>query len=56
MRVHAKQDTPVGAVIAEALCRMRAATNTHPIRSDWHDGFYQACADVRYARRARQRK
>lgn len=56
MRAIAKQQSQLGHVVSESLCRMSAATNTDPIRSDWFDGFYQACADVRHARRDRERK
>jgi hypothetical protein len=56
MRKVAKQDTAVGAVVAEALCRMRSATNTHPIRSNWFDGLYAARCDVRHAIHSRQRQ
>jgi hypothetical protein len=55
MRGMVKQRSSLGDVVAEALCRMSAATNTDPIRSDWHDGLYQARDDVRHAKRSRQR-
>jgi hypothetical protein len=55
MKAVAKQQSPVGAVLAEAVCRMRAATNTHPIRSDWFNGLYAARCDVKYAINARKR-
>lgn len=56
MKAVAKQKSPVGAVIAEAVCRMRAATNSHPIESDWFDGLYSARCDVKYAISDRSRK
>ena len=56
MKAAAKQESEVRAVLAEAVCRMRAATNTHPIKSDWFDGLYSARFDVKYAISARKRK
>ncbi len=56
MKDAAKQKSPVGAVIAEAVCRMPAATNSHPIKSDWFGGLYSARCDVNYAINARKRK
>lgn len=55
MKSEAKRASAISSIVMESLCRIRVATNTHPINSDWTSCLYSACADLRYAIRAHAR-
>lgn len=49
MRAEGKSQSGISSYVGEALCRIRVATNTHPLSSGWHSDLYSARADIVFA-------